>query len=80
MLERAGGEGVLTILWRQINSPLIWVLIASAALAVAVGKVTDGIVVLAVVLLNSLIGFVQEYRANRAIEALPAMVPENVVA
>ena len=78
VLERAGGEGPFRILWRQINNPLIWVLLASTVLAVAVGKVTDGLVVLAVVVLNSLIGFVQEYRASRAIEALSAMVPENV--
>lgn len=80
VLQRAGGDGPLVILWRQINNPLIWVLLASTVLAVAVGKVTDGLVVLAVVVLNSLIGFVQEHRASRAIEALSAMVPENVAA
>ena len=78
VLERRSGEGPLTILWRQVNSPLIWVLLAASLLAVAVGKVTDGLVVLAVVVLNSLIGFLQEFRANRAIEALRGMVPENV--
>jgi magnesium-transporting ATPase (P-type) len=76
VLERARGDGPLRILWRQIDNPLIWVLLASAAVAVAIGKVTDGLVVLAVVVLNSLIGFFQEYRASRAIEALRGMVPE----
>jgi len=80
VLERASGDGALVILWRQINHPLIWVLLGSTVLALSVGKVTDGLVVLAVVVLNSLIGLVQEFRASRAIEALSAMVPENVAA
>jgi Ca2+-transporting ATPase len=76
VIERIRGEGPLRILWRQIDNPLIWVLLASAGVAVAIGKVTDGLVVLAVVVLNSLIGFIQEFRASRAIEALRSMVPE----
>jgi magnesium-transporting ATPase (P-type) len=77
VLERTPGDGPLRILWRQVNSPLIYVLLASSALAIALGKVVDGLVVLAVVVLNSIIGFVQEFRASRAIEALRDMVPEN---
>jgi magnesium-transporting ATPase (P-type) len=77
VIQRQKGEGPLKLLWRQVNSPFIWVLIASAVLAIAMGKVTDGLVVAAVVVLNTLIGFVQEYRAGKAIEALSLMVPES---
>ncbi len=76
-LQRKRRDGPLIILWRQINNPLIGVLIASSLLAVLLGKVTDGLVVLAVVIINSIIGFVQEFRAGRAIEALTEMVPEK---
>lgn len=76
VLEQVSNDGILVILWHQINSPLIWVLIASAAVAMLLGKVTDGAVVLAVVVLNSIIGLIQEYRAGKAIEALRDMVPE----
>jgi calcium-translocating P-type ATPase len=70
-------ESVATLLWRQLSSPLIVVLIVAGAVAVALGEVTDGIVVLGVVVANSAIGFVQEWRAGRAIQALAALVPER---
>ena len=78
-LRRKNKDGVLKVLWRQINNPLIWVLIGSSTLATALGKITDGMVVLAVVVVNSIIGFIQEYKAGKAIEALSNMVPENAM-
>ncbi len=78
-LIRKNKDGVLKLLWRQINNPLIWVLIGSSTLATALGKITDGMVVLAVVVVNSIIGFLQEFKAGKAIEALSSMVPENAI-
>ena len=76
-IKRKRKDGILTLFWRQINNPLIWVLIGSSTLATALGKITDGMVVLAVVVVNSIIGFIQEYKAGKAIEALSSMIPEN---
>jgi Ca2+-transporting ATPase len=76
VVPRGAGDGPLRLLWRQINNPLIWVLIGAALIAVLLGKITDGLVVFAVVVLNTIIGFIQEYKASRAIEALMRMVPE----
>lgn len=78
-LPRASGPGIGALLWRQINDPLIYVLLASATLALLMGKFTDAGVVYGVVVLNMLIGFVQEYRAGRAIEALIHLVPEQTL-
>ena len=83
LLPRARGDSALTLLWRQIDNPLIWVLLASGVASMAVdptGGVKNGVVILAVVVLNTLIGFVQEFKAGRAIDSLSRMVPENVTA
>lgn len=76
-IRKKKGDSVFKVLLRQINNPLIWVLIGSSTLAILLGKVTDGLVVLSVVVVNTIIGFIQEFRAGRAIEALSDMVPEN---
>ena len=79
LIKRYRRDSVLVLIWRQINSPLIWVLLVSAVIAMALGKITDGAVVLAVVVINTIIGFLQEYKASRAIEGLVSMVPETAV-
>jgi calcium-translocating P-type ATPase len=84
VLPRAKSDGPLVLLWRQINNPLIWVLIASGFVAMIVDwhgdGLKNGLVILGVVALNTLIGFIQEFKAGKAIEALSQMVPENVTA
>ena len=79
-LARSGGDCAWRILWRQVDSPLILVLLAAATAAALLGETTDAAVVGAVVVANTLIGFFQEYRASRAIEALADLVPEGATA
>jgi Ca2+-transporting ATPase len=58
---------------RQFDSPLIWLLAAGCALAASLGEAADAAAILVIVLLNGAIGFAQERRAERAIDALRSM-------
>lgn len=83
VLDKAGGVSVMELIWGQINNPLIWILIGSAVIAMLVDPVDgikNGLVILAVVIINTTIGFAQEYKAGKAIESLSAMVPDFAMA
>jgi magnesium-transporting ATPase (P-type) len=56
---------------RQLKSPLIYILFVAALLAVALGYRGDAAVILAVVLVNALIGAFQEGRAERSLGTSP---------
>jgi cation-transporting ATPase F len=68
------GRGWALQLLAQVNNPLIYVLLGAAVLTAVLGEAVDASVVFAVVVVNALIGFVQETRAERALDALVAMV------
>ncbi len=67
-------EAPLRPLWRtfarQFKSPLIYILLVAAVLAVALGHRGDALVILAVLVVNALIGTAQEGRAERSMAAL----------
>ena len=58
----------------QFNNVLIYVLLGAAAVTALLGHWVDTAVILLVVLANAVIGFIQEGRAERALEAIRAMI------
>jgi magnesium-transporting ATPase (P-type) len=58
----------------QFNNLLIYVLLGSTALSALLGHLVDAAVILAVVVVNALVGFLQEGRAERALDAIRAMI------
>ncbi|HXR36752.1 MAG TPA: cation-translocating P-type ATPase [Candidatus Binataceae bacterium] len=72
-IRKAERDSPLTIFARQFKNVVIWVLIGAAVVSVALGERLDGIAILTIVILNALIGFLQEYRAEQAVAALARM-------
>lgn len=72
-LPAARGHGPVARFLLQFHSPLIYVLLASAAASALLGEHADALVILGVVVVNAVVGFVQESRAEAALTALAAL-------
>ncbi|MEK7768798.1 MAG: cation-transporting P-type ATPase, partial [Pseudomonadota bacterium] len=69
-LRKGKRFSALVIFASQFKSLVIWVLIGAAAVSAVLGETIDGIAIIAIVILNAVIGFIQEYRAEKAAAAL----------
>ena len=73
-LEAQRQPTALGLFLNQFKSPLVLILIGAAIVSAILGEWTDAVIVLAVVLGSTMLGFVQEYRAGNAVEKLRSQV------
>lgn len=73
-LPHAAPEGSFRRFLRQFDNLLIWVLLTAAVISALLGHGIDALVILLVVVVNAVVGFVQEGRAERSLEAIRRMI------
>lgn len=61
------------MVWEQVNSSVNWLLIGASILSTFLGDYVEAIVIIAIVVLNTVLGVIQEQRAEEALSALQKM-------
>jgi P-type Ca2+ transporter type 2C len=69
-LQEKKGRGPLAIFLDQFKALMIWVLIGAALVSGFLKEWVDAVAILAIVILNAILGLVQEYRAEKSLAAL----------
>jgi len=72
-LEGAKEKSILAMIFDQLKDFLVLILIVAAVVSISLGEVLEGVIILAIVVLNTILGVYQENKASNALKALKEM-------
>jgi len=73
MLDPGKKKSFIILFLEQFNDVMILILIVAATISAFLGEVTDAVIIMAIVILNAILGILQEGKAEKALEALKEM-------
>ncbi|MEL7610458.1 MAG: HAD-IC family P-type ATPase, partial [Bacillota bacterium] len=76
-LQHKKGSSIFQMFLEQLKDYMVIILIVASIVSILVGEVADSIVIIGIVIVNAVLGVVQEYRAGKALEALKKMSAPN---
>jgi len=81
VLKATNSISVFKILFRQFISPLVFILIVASGVSFYLGQFRDGSILIAIVILNAMIGFYEEWKSENILASLQSLVVDkcNVV-
>lgn len=79
-LSSKAKKNIFQIFLSQLKDPMIFILIIAAIISGSMGELSDSIIILVVILINGMVGTIQEFKSEKAMEALKQLsTPKAVV-
>lgn len=72
-LQKKKKVSPIKIFLEQFNDFIIWVLLAATILSAFIGERADAITIIIIVIMNAILGFIQEFRTEKSLEALKSL-------
>lgn len=73
ILQRKNSISPIKIFLSQFNDFIVWVLIGATLISGVIGEKADAITILIIIIMNAILGFFQEFKTERSLEALKKM-------